>query len=195
MWLYYWLAAQGIHPRDARCVVIPGTDGRCDAGGMLDGFGWPALARWHNSTAWPAWWPTAPPSGRIIRRKCWPAVASWQQQPDLAGRMVQALLLASHWLDQPKTMPQTPGWRRLSGHVGGADSAALAKHDVSPLRFCADGQVNYPISDGLWFLQQYRRWGMWQGDGESGGGRSRCCTSRRPETAACRPPRLAATAH
>lgn len=37
------------------------------------------------------------------------------------------------------------------------------------LRFCDEGRVNYPyLSDGLWFLRQYRRWGMWQGEAEQG---------------------------
>jgi len=33
--------------------------------------------------------------------------------------------------------------------------------DRHALRFFADGEVNFPyLSDGMWFLTQYRRWGL-----------------------------------
>ncbi|MQK16728.1 nitrate ABC transporter substrate-binding protein, partial [Escherichia coli] len=37
--------------------------------------------------------------------------------------------------------------------------------DAHPLRFFADGEVNMPwLSDGMWFLTQFRRWGLLRDD-------------------------------
>ena len=35
--------------------------------------------------------------------------------------------------------------------------------DPRPMRFFADGAVNFPyLSDGMWFMTQFRRWGLLQ---------------------------------
>ncbi|MBA4709122.1 CmpA/NrtA family ABC transporter substrate-binding protein [Aquitalea aquatica] len=174
MWLYYWLAAQGIHPlRDARCVVIPPAQmDEAMQDGLLDGFcagqPWHALAQRHAVASLvadsAAIWPDHPEKVVACRREL------VQQQPALASRLVQTLLLASHWLDQPENHAQAAAWLAEDDYLA-MSAALILQHwestDVSPLRFCAAGQVNYPyLSDGLWFLQQYRRWGMWQGEGE-----------------------------
>jgi nitrate/nitrite transport system substrate-binding protein len=33
--------------------------------------------------------------------------------------------------------------------------------DADYMKFCNDGQVNFPwLSDGMWFMTQHRRWGL-----------------------------------
>ncbi|WP_159876920.1 CmpA/NrtA family ABC transporter substrate-binding protein [Aquitalea denitrificans] len=174
MWLYYWLAAQGVHPlRDARCVVIPPAQmGAAMQDGMLDGFC--AGQPWHAQAQQlgvasrvadsAAIWPEHPEKVLACRREL------AQQQPDVVGRMVQALLLASHWLDQPENHAQAAAWLAEDDCLAMPVELILQQWesaDAGQLRFCADGRVNYPyLSDGLWFLQQYRRWGMWPGEAE-----------------------------
>jgi nitrate/nitrite transport system substrate-binding protein len=171
MWLYYWLAAQGIHPlHDARCVVIPPAQmGDAMQDGVLDGFcagqPWHALAQQRGVASLVAdsavIWPDHPEKVLACRREL------AQQQPELAGRLVQALLLASHWLDQPENHAQAAAWLAEDDCLGMPVETILqhwTHSDAASLRFCDEGRVNYPyLTDGLWFLQQYRRWGMWQG--------------------------------
>ncbi len=52
---------------------------------------------------------------------------------------------------------------RLLGHY----SDGLGNHwqDPHPVRFHNQGQVNYPwLSDGMWFMTQFRRWGLLRED-------------------------------
>ena len=172
MWLYYWLAAQGVHPlRDARCVVIPPAQ-MSDAmqAGVLDGFcagqPWHALSQQRGVaslvTDSAVIWPNHPEKVLACRREL------AQQQPDVAGRLVQALLLACHWLDQPENHALAAAWLAAEDCLA-MPAELILQHwtaaDAGPLHFCDEGRVNYPYpSDALWFLQQYRRWGMWHGN-------------------------------
>lgn len=174
MWLYYWLAAQGMHPlHDARCVVIPPAQmGDAMQAGVLDGFcagqPWHALAQQRGVaslvTDSAVIWPNHPEKVLACRREL------VQQHPELAGRLVQALLLACHWLDQAENHAQAAAWLAADDCLA-MPAELILQHwtaaDTGPLRFCDEGRVNYPyLSDGRWFLQQYRRWGMWQGDAD-----------------------------
>lgn len=173
MWLYYWLAAHGLHPlRDVRSVVIP-PPRMADAlaAGELDGFcagePWHAVAEAHGAGRTVAYtseiWPDHPEKVLACRRDF---AALY---PNTARALVRTMLDACAWLDAPAhrteiaealassqllDAPRGLIEARLSvGH--GGDAHAL------PVRFFDGGAVNYPrVSDGQWFITQYRRWGM-----------------------------------
>jgi two-component system, oxyanion-binding sensor len=173
MWLYYWLAAQGVHPlRQAKCVVIPPPQmSQAMQAGVLDGFcagqPWHAVAERDgvanlvvdSATIWP----DHPEKVLACRRDL------AQQRPALAGKLIQTLLAACRWLDQPENRVQAAAWLAEDDYLA-MPAKLILQHwpsqsgTAGQLRFCDEGRVNYPyFSDGLWFLQQYRRWGMWQG--------------------------------
>lgn len=173
MWLYYWLAAQGIHPlKEARCVVIPPLQ-MSDAmrSGVLDGFcagqPWHAVAERDGVASLVVdtshIWPEHPEKVLACRRTL------VQQQPELASRLIQVLLKACRWLDQPQNHAQAAAWLADEDYLAMPaklilQNWATAIDPSCNLLFFDEGKVNYPyLSDGLWFLQQYRRWGMWQG--------------------------------
>ncbi|MCY1553898.1 Nitrate transport protein NrtA [compost metagenome] len=52
---------------------------------------------------------------------------------------------------------------RFLGHY--EDGLGNAWEDDHPLRFFEGGQVNMPyLSDGIWFMTQFRRWGLLRDD-------------------------------
>ena len=177
MWLYYWLAANGVHPlRDVQSVVIP-PPRMADAlvEGALDGFcagePWHAVAEARGAGRTVAYtseiWPDHPEKVLACRRD-FAAL-----NPNTARALVRTMLDACAWLDasghraeiaealastELLDVPRALIEPRLVSPDGG-DARAL------PVRFFDDGAVNYPrISDGLWFIAQYRRWGMLAGE-------------------------------
>ena len=89
--------------------------------------------------------------------------------PNTARALVRTMLDACAWLDAPAhrgkiaealASPELLGVPRelIEARLAiqhGDDARAL------PVRFFDGGAVNYPrVSDGLWFITQYRRWGM-----------------------------------
>jgi len=177
MWLYYWLAAHGVHPlRDVQSIVIP-PPRMADAlvEGALDGFcagePWHAVAEARGAGRTVAYtseiWPDHPEKVLACRRDF---AALY---PNTARALVQTMLDACAWLDasahraeiaEALAAPELLGVPhgliepRLVAANGG-DARAL------PVRFFDGGAVNYPrVSDGLWFITQYRRWGMLDAD-------------------------------
>jgi two-component system, oxyanion-binding sensor len=173
MWLYYWLAAQGVHPlREVRGIVIPPprmADALAD--GTLDGFcagdPWHAVAAARGVGRTVAQtshiWPDHPEKVLACRRDF---VALY---PNTARALVRTMLDACAWLDAPDHRREIAGAlaspalldvpRELIEARLGAQANGL------PLRFFDDGAVNYPrVSDGLWFITQYRRWGLFDAD-------------------------------
>ncbi len=79
MWLYYWLAAQGVHPlSDVQSVVIaPSEMSATLASGRLDGFcaGEPGTL-WRHKPALASPGSSAAKSGPSIQKKSWPAAAT-----------------------------------------------------------------------------------------------------------------------
>jgi two-component system, oxyanion-binding sensor len=173
MWLYYWLAANGVHPlRDVRSVVIPPprmADALVD--GTLDGFcagePWHAVAEARGAGRMivdtSEIWPDHPEKVLACRRDL---VALY---PNTARALVRTLLDACAWLDAREHhadiaealassellgVPRELIHSRLGTANGGRENAL-------PVRFFDDGKVNDPrVSDGVWFITQYRRWGM-----------------------------------
>jgi nitrate/nitrite transport system substrate-binding protein len=183
MWLYYWLAAHGVHPlSDIQSVVIPPprmVDALAEE--KLDGFcagePWHAVAEARHAGRTVALtseiWPNHPEKVLASRRD-FAAL-----HPNTARALVCTMLEACRWLDSPEHRAEISGQLaapellgvprsliepRLSGIY---DMARLARPPL-PVCFFDGGAVNYPrASDGLWFLTQYRRWGLL--GGEAGG--------------------------
>jgi len=101
--------------------------------------------------------------------------------PNTARALIQTMLEACRWLDDPAHradismrlaapellgVPQELIAPRLLGDYGDYDAARFPGQALPrPASFFDKGAVNYPRpSDGLWFLTQYRRWGLLSGD-------------------------------
>jgi nitrate/nitrite transport system substrate-binding protein len=176
LWLYYWLAANGVHPRDdIESVVIP-PPRMVDAleRGMLDGFcagePWHAVAQARGAgetvIATSEIWPNHPEKVLACRREF------VERHPATARALVRTMLEACRWVDTPVHRDEISTWLakpdaldvprdliapRLTGTEGGN------RYGQSPLpvSFFDGGSVNYPrIAEGRWFLAQYRRWGL-----------------------------------
>ncbi|WP_322102378.1 CmpA/NrtA family ABC transporter substrate-binding protein [Paraburkholderia sp. J41] len=168
MWLYYWLASQGVHPlRDIESVVIPPpqmaaalAEGKLD--GLCAGEPWPSLAqaRGVGRTAIRSGeiWPDHPEKVLACRRDF---VARY---PNTARALVRAMLEACRWLDGAGNRDEIAQWLARpemldvdAALIAGGLSAGLP----ASMQFFEAGRVNYPHeSEGVWFLTQFERWGM-----------------------------------
>jgi nitrate/nitrite transport system substrate-binding protein len=183
LWLYYWLASLGIHPlRDVDTLVIPPAQmvehlraGRID--GFCAGGPWGALAidegmGFTLSTS-QAIWPDHPEKVLGATR------AFVEEYPNAARALIMSLLDASRFIDANEEnrrgtaslisgsdyvdAPLSSIEPRLLGYY--QDGLGHAWKDAHPLRFHGDGQANQPwLSDGLWFMTQFRRWGLLRDD-------------------------------
>lgn len=183
MWLYYWLASQGIHPlRDVNSVVVPPPQmvahlqaGRID--GFCVGEPWCASAVRQNQgftlATSQAVWPNH--SEKVLG--CTQAFV--EQYPNTARVLVMAILEASRFIEASHANRRFTA-QLLSAHeflnapldcieprLLGAYEDGLGNHwqDPHALRFFGDGEVNLPyLSDGMWFMTQFRRWGLLRED-------------------------------
>ncbi|WP_250535307.1 CmpA/NrtA family ABC transporter substrate-binding protein [Caballeronia sp. AZ10_KS36] len=175
MWLYYWLAANGVHPlRDVRSVVIPPPRmAEALAEGTLDGFcagePWHGVAEArgagrtvvHTSEIWPDH-----PEKVLACRRDFVAL-----YPNTARALVRTMLDACAWVDRPEHRAEIAQELASSDLLGVPreliEARLGARHGIAPVRFFDDGAVNYPrASEGLWFITQYRRWGMLTAEGD-----------------------------
>ncbi|NMY31164.1 ABC transporter substrate-binding protein [Pseudomonas sp. WS 5412] len=183
MWLYYWLASQGIHPlRDVESVVVPPPQmvahlqaGRID--GLCVGEPWCASAVQQNQgftlATSQAIWPDHPE--KVLG--CTQAFV--EQYPNTARVLVMAILEASRFIDDSlenrRSTAQLLSAREyldapldcIEPRLLGAYDDGLGNHwqDVHALRFHGGGEVNLPyLSDGMWFMTQFRRWGLLRDD-------------------------------
>lgn len=183
MWLYYWLAAKGIHPlRDVESLVVPPSlmvqhlqASRID--GFCAGEPWGAHAIEQNQgftlATSQSIWPDHP-------EKALTATAEFvDKYPNTARALVMAVLDASRFIDQSDEnrrstaqlisspdyldIPADTLLPRMLGEY--ADGNGHTWQDSHPLRFHNGGQVNMPyLSDGMWFMTQFRRWGLLRED-------------------------------
>lgn len=170
MWLYYWLAAQGVHPlRDVESVAIPPpqmaaalAEERLD--GLCVGEPWNALAQQRGVgrtvVSSGEIWPDHPEKVLACRRDFVEAY------PQTARALVRTMLEACRWLDGAGHRREIAQWLARPEFVG-VDAALIASRleaqapGVPPVRFFDDGAVNYPrASEGVWFLTQFERWGL-----------------------------------
>ncbi|AZE95924.1 Nitrate ABC transporter, substrate-binding protein [Pseudomonas orientalis] len=183
MWLYYWLASQGIHPlRDVDSVVVPPPQmvahlqaGRID--GLCVGEPWCASAVKQNQgftlatsqSIWPnhpekvlgctqAFVDQYPNTARVLVMAILEA-SRFIEASTQNRRSTAQLLSAGEYLDAPLDCIEP----RLLGHY--EDGLGNQWQDPHALRFFADGAVNLPyLCDGMWFMTQFRRWGLLRQD-------------------------------
>jgi len=179
LWLYYWLAAHGIHPlRDVKTLVLPPSQmvtqlraGRID--GFCAGEPWGAQAVAEHAgftlATSQSIWPDHPEKVLGCTR------AFVEQYPNSARALVMAVLEASRFIEQSQanrrsTAQLIAGRDYLAAPLAAIEPRLLglyqdglgnAWQDAHPLRFFGDGAANLPyLSDGLWFMTQLRRWGL-----------------------------------
>ncbi|EKT4524448.1 ABC transporter substrate-binding protein [Pseudomonas putida] len=183
MWLYYWLASQGIHPlQDVRSVVVPPAQMAAHLqAGRIDGFcvGEPwsadAVAKGLGFTLATSQsiWPDHP-------EKVLGATRSFvEQYPNSARALVKAVLAASRFIEQCQenrrsTAQLLSGKAYLDAPLGSIEPRLLGDyqdglgnqwHDPHALRLFDQGRANMPyLSDGMWFMTQFRRWGLLRED-------------------------------
>lgn len=172
MWLYYWLAAQGVDPmREIHAVTLPPPEmpdalARGEIDGYCAGEPWSAQAEARGVGARVIrsgdLWPGHPEKVLACRR------AFAALEPDLATALTAAVLEACRWLDEDaRHRGQAAQWLADPAVIGLSVerlAACLVPQPPAPiggnLRFHGDGEVNFPwLSDGRWFLHQFRRWG------------------------------------
>ena len=183
LWLYYWLASQGIHPlNDVNTVVVPPSQMVAHLkAGRIDGFcagepwGAQAIAEGMGFTlaTTQSIWPDHPEKVLGCTR------AFVETYPNTARAVILAILEASRFIDSSEENKRSTAQllsgsdyvdaplqaiqpRFLGQYEDGVGHAWLDRH---ALRFFGNGTVNMPyLSDGLWFMTQFRRWGLLRDD-------------------------------
>jgi nitrate/nitrite transport system substrate-binding protein len=183
MWLYYWLASQGIHPlQDVDSVVVPPPQmvahlqaGRID--GFCVGEPWAASAVQQDlgftlATSQTIW-PDHPEKVLGCTREF------VEQYPNTARALVMAILEASRFIEEsPENRRSTAQLLSAPEYLDAplscieprflgdyADGLGNRWQDPHALRFHGNGEVNLPyLSDGMWFMTQFRRWGLLRED-------------------------------
>jgi nitrate/nitrite transport system substrate-binding protein len=178
MWLYYWLAANGINPMtDAKVITVPppqmvanmrvgNMDGYCvgepwNARAVFDKIGFTA------ATTQDIW--VDHPEKVLGTTDDWT-----KKNPNTARALVAAIIEASRFIDQEVDKKKTATILSDKAHVnttmeviedrweGKYDNGNGKKWtDTNAMKFYRDGAVNFPyLSDGMWFLTQHKRWGL-----------------------------------
>jgi nitrate/nitrite transport system substrate-binding protein len=183
MWIYYWLAAHGIHPfQDVKAIVVPppqmvanmrvgNMDGFCvgepwNYRAIMDKIGFTA-----NTTQ--DLWKDHP-------EKTLGCTAEFTARyPNTARAMTAAIIDAGRWIDASdanrKETAQVIAAKSyvntdvdvIEGRMLGHYDNGIGKkwEDPNAMKFYNDGLVNFPwLSDGMWFLTQHRRWGLLKED-------------------------------
>ena len=183
MWLYYWLSSLGIHPlQDVESVVVPPPQMLAHLqAGRIDGFcvgePWSAIAvkqgLGFTLATSQAIWPDHPEKVLGCTRDF------VEQYPNTARALVMAVLEASRFIEQNQENRRSTA-QLLSGSdyldapldcieprlLGDyADGLGNTWHDPHALQLHNKGEVNQPwLSDGMWFMTQFRRWGLLRDD-------------------------------
>ena len=183
MWLYYWLASQGIHPlHDVDSVVVPPAQMAAHIqAGRIDGFcvgePWAAAAvaggQGFTLATSQSIWPDHPEKVLACAR------TFVEQYPNSARALVKAVLAASRFIEQSqenrRSTAQLLGGRAyLDTPVENIEPRLLGTYqdglgnqwqDTHPLHLFDQGRANLPyLSDGMWFMTQFRRWGLLRED-------------------------------
>lgn len=182
MWLYYWLANYGIDPiSDINTITVPPAQMVMNTRlGSMHGFcvGEPWNARGiHDKVSFSVAssqdiWPDHP-------EKVLGATAEFvEQNPNTARALVMAMLDAAKFIDAQSNRARvaeliaSPEYvdapaEVIAGRFLGNYEDGLGKtwHDANHMKFFNDGQVPFPyLSDGMWFLTQFKRWGLLKQD-------------------------------
>ena len=179
MWLYYWLAANGINPmKDVKTITVPPPQMVANMRvGNMDGFcvGEP----WNNRAIMDNIGFTAVTSQDIWvdhPEKILGTTAEWvQKNPNTARAMVAAILDASKWIDASIANKQKTAETIAQKSYVNTDTEVIVARmlgryqnglgkswdDKNHMKFFNDGMVNFPyLSDGMWFMTQHKRWGL-----------------------------------
>ncbi|HET7669255.1 MAG TPA: CmpA/NrtA family ABC transporter substrate-binding protein [Burkholderiales bacterium] len=183
MWIYYWLAAHGIHPfQEVKAIVVPppqmvanmrvgNMDGFCvgepwNYRAIIDKIGFTA-----NTTQ--DLWKDHP-------EKTLGCTAEFvQKYPNTARALTAAIIEAGKWIDaslanRRKTAEIVADRAYVNTDVDVITARMLGRYDngigktwddPNAMKFYNDGYVTYPfLSDGMWFMTQHRRWGLLKED-------------------------------
>ncbi|MBJ9974043.1 ABC transporter substrate-binding protein [Pseudomonas sp. S75] len=183
LWLYYWLASQGIHPlRDVNSMVVPPPQMLAHLQAeRIDGFcvGEPwsahavALGQGCTVVTSQAIWPDHPDKVLACTR------SFVERYPNAARALVMAVLEASRFIEaSPQNrrstaqlmsgqayldLPLASIEPRFMGHYD--DGLGRQWQDPHALSFHNHGRANFPyLCDGMWFMTQFRRWGLLRDD-------------------------------
>ena len=182
MWLYYWMAANGINPMtDVKSITVPppqmvanmrvgNMDGFCvgepwGARAIFDKIGFTAITTQEI-------WKDHP------EKVLGTTLEFVQKYPRTARAMVMAILEASKYIDTMANRPKVAkiiaaksyvntDVNVIEGRMKGEYDNGIGKKwkDANYMKFYDDGKVNFPyFSDGMWFLTQHRRWGLLKED-------------------------------
>jgi len=182
MWLYYWLAANGIHPfEDVKTVVIPPPQMVANMRvGNMDGFcvgePWNARAIFDRigftATTTQEIWTDHP-------EKVLGMTAEWvNKYPNTARAMTAAVLEAAKWADAAENRAEVARIVAdksyvntdvvvIEGRLKSEYDNGIGKKwkDAHAMRFYNDGLATFPwLSDGMWFMTQHKRWGLLKED-------------------------------
>ena len=183
MWLYYWLAASGVHPfHDAKSIVVPPPQMVANMRvGNMDGFcvgepwGHRAIADGIGVTGI-----TTQDIWKDHPEKVLGCTADFaKQNPNTVRAMTAAIIDAGRWIDaslsnRQKMAEVVAATAYVNTSVDVINQRILGRYsngmgrtwdDPNHMKFYNDGYASYPwLSDGMWFLTQHRRWGLLKTD-------------------------------
>lgn len=178
MWLYYWLANYGINPiSEITTITVPPAQMVVNARfGSVDGFcvGEPWNARGiYDKVSFSVAssqdiWPDHP-------EKVLGATSEFvEKNPNTARALVMAMLDAAKFIDTQSNRARVA--EIISSHyyvdapVSVIESRFMGNYEdglgnkwyePNHMKFFSDGKVPFPyLSDGMWFLTQFKRWGL-----------------------------------
>ena len=183
MWLYYWLAANGINPMtDAKVITVPPPQMVANMRvGNMDGFcvGEP----WNHRAIMDGIGITATTTQDIWKDHPEKVLGATNEfvtkNPNSARAAIMAILEASRWIDASlqnklKMAEVVAEKSYINTSVDAINQRILGRYqnglgktwdDPNHMKFFNDGAVNYPyLSDGMWFLTQHKRWGLAKGE-------------------------------
>lgn len=178
MWLYYWLASQGIHPlKDVKSIVVPppqmvanmrvgNMDGFCvgepwNARAIADGIGF-------TVTTTQDIWADHPEKVLGTTREF------TEKYPNTTRAMLMAVLEAARYIDTAGNAAQVAKVIAGKAYVNAPEEVILGRFtgeyanglgrqwkDPNHMKFFNDGRVTFPyLTDGMWFMTQHKRWGL-----------------------------------
>jgi nitrate/nitrite transport system substrate-binding protein len=183
MWLYYWLAANGVNPfKEVKTITVPPPQmvanmrvGNMDGYCVGEPWGHRAIADGIGITGI-----TTQDIWKDHPEKVLGTTADFvQKNPNTARAMTAAIIEAGRWIDASlsnrRKMAETVAAtayvntsvdvivERILGRY--QDGRGKTWDDPNHMKFYADGAVTFPyLSDGMWFLTQHRRWGLLKTD-------------------------------
>src|SRR5213593_2030858 len=183
MWIYYWLAAHGVHPfNDAKAITVPPPQMVANMRvGNMDGFcvgePWPFRAivdkiGFTANTTQDLW--------KDHPEKTLGCTAEFTEKyPNTARAMTAAIIDAGRWIDASLSNRQKTAEVVADKSYVNTDKEVIVARmlgrydngigktwdDPNYMKFYNDGYVTFPfLSDGVWFMTQHRRWGLLKED-------------------------------